>query len=63
MNLTSCIDDYYKLDYVTQYSFYLALIVLINKKDNKTGLYLFTEKDEELKNINEIIKHINGRII
>ena len=40
---TSCIDDYYKLDYVTQYSFYLALIVLINKKDNKTGLYLFTD--------------------
>ena len=40
---TSCIDDYYKLDYVTQYSFYLALIVLINKKDNKTGSYLFTD--------------------
>ena len=61
---SSCIDDYYKLDYVTQYSFYLALIVLINKKDNKTGLYLFTDfegfknhinnnKDNSLENLIE----------
>lgn len=58
---TSCIDDYYKLDYITQYSFYLALIVLINKKKNNKNENNKNENNENENNKNENNENENNK--